>query len=88
MSCAKKWTENRPSITTTAGLFFALWAAGMGSPAVAPTTLGLKVQRKIKETGSSKYSFLKLPDQTFDCSAVGASRRPALPGHPEGKIFF
>lgn len=55
---------------------------------VAPTTLGSEDQRKIRETGSSKYSFLRRLDQTFDCSAVGASRRPALPRPPGGQILL
>ena len=58
---------------------------------VAPTTLESKVQRKIRETGSSKYSFLKLLDQTFACNAVGACRRPALPWparYPASGTFY
>ena len=35
------------------------WAAGMGSPLrAAPTTLGSRMQRKIRETGLSKIPFL------------------------------
>ena len=44
------------------------------------TTLESELQRKIRETGSSKYSFLRRLDQTFDRNGVGACRRPARPG--------
>lgn len=57
-----------------------LGGRGWASLRVAPTTLLSKDQRKIRETESSKYSLLRLLDQTFDCNGVGASRRPAHPG--------
>ena len=63
------------------------WASLRG----APTPLGSKNQRKIRETGSSKYSFLRRLDQTFDCSAVGACRRAALPWparYPASSTFY
>ena len=58
---------------------------GRASLRGAPTPLRSKDQRKIRETVSSKHPFLRLLDQTFDCSAVGACRRPALPRPPGGQ---
>ena len=69
----------------TSILFFCpLGGRGWASLRGAPTTLGSKNQRKIRETGSSKHPFLRLLDQTSNCSAVGASPRPALPWPPGG----
>lgn len=65
-----------------------LGGRGWASLRVAPTTLESEVQRKIRETGSSKHPFLRLLDQTSDCSAVGACRRPALPRPPGGQILL
>lgn len=56
------------------------WAAGMGSPRRALTTLGSRTNGKSEKRGFRKIRFWDRWYPTFDSNGVGACQRPALPG--------
>ena len=58
----------------------------MGSPAVSPYHVGVRDTTKNQRNGIVEIFVLRLLNQTFDCNAVGACRRGARPGRPEGSI--
>lgn len=56
------------------------WAAGMGSPRRALTTLESRINGKSEKRGFRKIRFWDRWYPTFDSNDVGACQRPALPG--------